>query len=125
VAVARQESIYEYGSRVGFWRLWRMFTERNIPVTVYGVASAMARNPHAMAAMNESGWEIASHGLKWIDYRDHNLEAERADLDEAVRIHTAVAGARPLGLYQGRTSVNTLALGAREGGSLSCRFLRR
>ena len=57
------ESIYEYGSRVGFWRLWRMFTERNMPVTVYGVASAMARNPQAVAAMNEAGWEIASHGL--------------------------------------------------------------
>jgi chitin deacetylase len=112
------ESIYEYGSRVGFWRLWRMFTERNMPVTVYGVASAMARNPQAVAAMNEAGWEIASHGLKWIDYRDHTLEAERTDLDEAVRIHTAVAGTRPLGLYQGRTSVNTLALGAREGGFL-------
>lgn len=112
------ESIYEYGSRVGFWRLWRMFTERNMPVTVFGVASAMARNPRAVAAMNEAGWEIASHGLKWIDYRDHTLEAERADLDEAVRIHTAVAGVRPLGLYQGRTSVNTLTLGALEGGFL-------
>jgi peptidoglycan/xylan/chitin deacetylase (PgdA/CDA1 family) len=69
-----------------------MFTERNMPVTVYGVASAMARNPQAVAAMNEAGWEIASHGLKWIDYRDHTLAAERTDLDEAVRIHTAVAG---------------------------------
>lgn len=112
------ESIYEYGSRVGFWRLWRLFTERNMPVTVFGVSSAMARNPRAVAAMNEAGWEIASHGLKWIDYRDHALEAERADLEEAVRIHTAVAGVRPLGLYQGRTSVNTLTLGALEGGFL-------
>ena len=63
------ESIYEYGSRAGFWRLWRMFTERKLPVTVFGVASAMARNPEAVAAMTEAGWEIASHGLKWIDYR--------------------------------------------------------
>ncbi|MDX7950130.1 allantoinase PuuE [Lichenihabitans sp. Uapishka_5] len=112
------ESIYEYGSRVGFWRLWRMFTERGMPVTVFGVASAMARHPEAVAAMNEAGWEIATHGLKWIDYRDHTPEAERADLDAAIGIHEAVTGARPLGLYQGRTSANTLRLGAQEGGFL-------
>ena len=64
------ESIYEYGSRAGFWRLHRMFTERSVPVTVYAVATAMARNVEAVAAMNEAGWEIATHGLKWIDYRD-------------------------------------------------------
>ncbi len=72
------ESIYEYGSRAGFWRLWRMFTGRNIPVTVYGVATALARNPEAVAAMKEADWEIASHGLKWIDYRDYTKDAERA-----------------------------------------------
>jgi len=64
------ESIYEYGSRVGFWRLWRLFTDRRLPVTVFGIASALARNQQAVAAMTEAGWEIASHGLKWIDYRD-------------------------------------------------------
>ena len=112
------ESIYEYGSRAGFWRLWRMFKQRRMPVTVYGVASAMARHPEAVAAMNEAGWEIASHGLKWIDYRNHTTADERADIDEAVRIHTAVAGARPLGLYQGRTSENTIRIGAEEGGFL-------
>ncbi|MCW6509072.1 allantoinase PuuE [Lichenifustis flavocetrariae] len=112
------ESIYEYGSRVGFWRLWRMFTARKMPVTVYAVASAMVRNPEAVAAMNEAGWEIATHGLKWIDYRNHTIEAERADIDEAIGIHTAVAGARPLGLYQGRTSSQTLQIGAQEGGFL-------
>ena len=68
------ESIYEYGSRAGFWRLWRLFTERGVPVTVYGVATAMARNPEAVAAMQEAGWEIASHGLKWIDYKDASAE---------------------------------------------------
>ena len=112
------ESIYEYGSRVGFWRLWRMFTARQMPVTVYGVATAMARNTEAVAAMNEAGWEIASHGLKWIDYRNHAFEAEKADLAEAVHLHTSVAGTRPLGLYQGRTSAQTLAIGAEEGGFL-------
>ncbi len=112
------ESLYEYGSRVGFWRLWRLFTARAMPVTVYGVATAMERNPDAVAAMTEAGWEIASHGLKWIDYRDHAPADERADIDAAVRIHTMIAGTRPLGLYQGRTSANTLRLGAEEGGFL-------
>ena len=86
------ESIYEYGSRAGFWRLWRMFTERNMPVTVYGVATALMRNPEAVAAMKEAGWEIASHGLKWIDYRDFSSDEERAHMSEAIRIHTEVTG---------------------------------
>ena len=71
------ESIYEFGSRAGFWRLWRLFTERSMPLTVYAVATAMARNPDAVAAMKEAGWEIASHGLKWIDYKDFAREDER------------------------------------------------
>ena len=62
------ESMYEYGSRAGFWRLWRLFNARKLPVTVFGVARALARHPEAVAAMREAGWEIASHGLKWIDY---------------------------------------------------------
>jgi len=112
------ESIYEYGSRAGFWRLWRMFTERNMPVTVFGVATALQRNPEAVAAMQEADWEIASHGLKWIDYKDFGLEEERAHLNEAIRIHTQVTGERPLGWYTGRTSGNTNHLVAEEGGFL-------
>jgi OHCU decarboxylase len=112
------ESIYEYGARAGFWRLHRLFTERAMPVTVFGVAMAMERNRHAVAAMNEAGWEIASHGLKWIDYKDYAPADERAHIDEAVRLHTEVAGARPLGFYQGRTSVNSLDLTMAEGGFL-------
>jgi OHCU decarboxylase len=112
------ESIYEYGSRAGFWRLWRMFTERRMPVTVYGVATALMRNPEAVAAMKEADWEIASHGLKWIDYRDFSSEEERAHLREAIRIHTEVTGARPLGWYTGRTSEHTNRLVAEEGGFL-------
>ncbi|MEH3147051.1 MAG: allantoinase PuuE [Methylobacterium frigidaeris] len=112
------ESIYEYGSRAGFWRLWRMFTGRNLPVTVYGVATALQRNPEAVAAMREAGWEIASHGLKWIDYRDFSLEEERAHLGEAIRIHAAATGERPTGWYTGRTSENTLRLVSDEGGFL-------
>ena len=110
------ESIYEYGARAGFWRLHRMFTQAQIPVTVYGVASALARSPDQVAAMQESGWEIASHGLKWIDYRDHDIEDERRDLEAAIRLHAEVTGERPTGLYLGRTSVNSVRLAAAEGG---------
>ncbi|RDI60848.1 allantoinase PuuE [Microvirga subterranea] len=112
------ESIYEYGSRAGFWRLWRIFTERGMPVTVYGVATALMRNPEAVAAMQEAEWEIASHGLKWIDYRDFSSDEERAHLKEAIRIHTEVTGERPLGWYTGRTSEHTNRLVAEEGGFL-------
>jgi OHCU decarboxylase len=112
------ESLYEYGSRVGFWRLWRMFTERDIPVTIYGVATALQRNPEAVAAMKEAGWEIASHGLKWIEYKDFSSDEERAHVNEAIRIHTAVTGERPLGWYTGRCSEHTLRLVMEEGGFL-------
>ena len=112
------ESIYEYGSRAGFWRLWRLFTSRNVPVTVYGVATALARNPEAVAAMKEADWEIASHGLKWIDYKDFTLDAEWEHMLEAIRIHTEVTGARPLGWYTGRCSENTTRLVMEEGGFL-------
>ena len=112
------ESIYEYGSRAGFWRLWRMFTERSMPVTVYGVATALQRNPDAVAAMNEAGWEIASHGLKWIDYKDFSREDERRHMMEAIRIHEEVTGSRPLGWYTGRSSEFTRDLVMEEGGFL-------
>lgn len=110
------ESLYEYGSRAGFWRLWRMFTERNMPATVYGVALAMQRNPEAVAAMKEADWEIASHGLRWLEYKDFPEEEERRHIAECVRIHTEVTGSRPLGIYQGKPSVNTLRLVMEEGG---------
>ena len=112
------ESIYEYGARAGFWRLWRTLTARGVPVTVYGVATALARNPEAVAAMQEAGWEIASHGLKWIDYRDFSRAEEQAHMDEAIRIHTGVTGERPLGWYTGRCSEHTLELVMEEGGFL-------
>ena len=112
------ESIYEYGSRAGFWRLWRMFTSRQMPVTVYGVATALERNPEAVAGMKEAGWEIASHGLKWIEYRDFGREKEAEHMREAIRIHTEVTGERPLGWYTGRSSVNTIDLSIEEGGFL-------
>jgi putative urate catabolism protein len=114
------ESIYEYGSRAGFWRIHRLFTQRRVPLTVYGVAMAMDRHREAVAAMQEAGWEIASHGLRWIDYQNLSLETERAHINEAIRLHTEITGERPLGWYTGRTSPNTLRLIAEEGGFLYC-----
>jgi allantoinase len=115
------ESMFEYGSRAGFWRLWRLFTRRDVPVTVFGVASALARNPQIVAAMREANWDIASHGLRWIEYKDFSRDAERAHMREAVRIHTEATGARPLGWYTGRSSEHTLGLVLEDGGFLySC-----
>jgi len=98
------ESIYEYGARSGFWRLHRLFTSRNMPVTVFGVAMALQRVPEAVAAMREANWEIASHGLRWIDYRHFSREDEAAHLEQAIAIHTEVTGEKPQGIYIGRTS---------------------
>lgn len=112
------ESIYEYGSRAGFWRLWRLFGERGLPLTVYGVAMALERNPEAVAAMKEADWEIASHGLRWIDYQFVDREVERLHLLEAIRVHTEVTGERPQGWYSGRTSPNSLELAVADGGFL-------
>ena len=112
------ESMYEYGSRAGFWRLWRIFTQRKLPVTVFAVATALARNADAVAGMQEAGWEIASHGLKWIDYKDVPEAEERAHLAEAIRIHRDATGERPLGWYTGRSTVNTLNAVLADGGFL-------
>lgn len=110
------ESIYEYGSRAGFWRLHRLFTSRDVPVTVYGVTLAMARNPDAVAAMKEADWEIASHGYRWLEYKDFSEEKEREHILEAVRLHKELTGSHPLGMYQGKPSENTLRLVMEEGG---------
>lgn len=112
------ESLYEYGSRAGFWRLHRLFGEYQLPVTVYGVAMALARNPEAVAAMKAADWEIASHALRWIDHQFMPVEEERRHISEAIRIHTEVTGARPLGWYTGRDSPNTRNLVVEAGGFL-------
>ncbi|MBD2258197.1 allantoinase PuuE [Pseudanabaena sp. FACHB-2040] len=112
------ESMYEYGSRAGFWRLHRLFTKRQLPVTVYGVAMALARNPEAVAAMQEADWEIASHGYRWIDYQYIGEETEREHIRKAIDVHTQAIGTRPLGFYQGRISPNTRRLVVEEGGFL-------
>lgn len=109
------ESIYEYGARAGFWRLWRMFTVRKLPITVFGVAHALMRSPEQVAAMKKAKWEIASHGLKWIEHKDMVEDEERRQIAEAVKIHTGVTGERPLGWYTGRCSMNTTRLVMEEG----------
>ncbi|MEY4982239.1 MAG: hypothetical protein RIR62_505 [Pseudomonadota bacterium] len=106
------ESIYDYGARAGFWRLHRLFTERGIPVTIYGVTSALARNPEQVAAMKAAGWEIASHGLKWVDHRDMPAEEEARQIAESFRLHEEVVGQPPQGWYTGRCSMNTVRLTA-------------
>ncbi|MBN8992953.1 MAG: allantoinase PuuE [Rhizobiales bacterium] len=115
---ANIESMFEYGSRAGFWRLWRMFTERKMPATVFGVATALQRNPEVVAAMKEADWDIASHGLKWIEHKDMSEAEERREIAEAIRVHTEATGERPLGWYTGRSSINTLRLLMEAGGLL-------
>jgi putative urate catabolism protein len=112
------ESIYEYGSRAGFWRLMRMFEERKLPLTVFAVAMALERNPEAAAAMVEAKHEIASHGWRWIDYQYVDEDTERAHLRRAIASIRALTGKRPLGWYTGRMSPNTRRLVVEEGGFL-------
>jgi len=109
------ESIYEYGARAGFWRVHRLFTGAGIPLTIYGVASALARSPEQVEAMLKAGWEIASHGLKWVEHKDMSEAEERAAIAEAIRLHTEVVGTRPRGWYTGRCSMNTVRLVAEAG----------
>lgn len=110
------ESIYEYGARAGFWRLHRLFKEKNIPVTVYAVATALMRSPEQVQAMQDAGWEIASHGYKWIEHKDMSKEVEGQQIEEAIRIHTLATGQQPTGWYTGRCSVNTVDLVTERGG---------
>ncbi len=107
------ESIYEYGARAGFWRVHRIL--KDVPITIYGVATALARAPEQVAAMQAAGWEIASHGLKWIEHKDMPVEEERAQVREAIRLHAEVTGDPPRGWYTGRCSMNTVDLAAEEG----------
>lgn len=109
------ESIYDYGARAGFWRLHRLFTSRALPVTVFGVTTALARNPEQLAAMQDAGWEIASHGLKWVDHRDMDPEAEARQIAESIRLHAEVVGEPPKGWYTGRCSMHTVDLTAATG----------
>ncbi len=110
------EQMYDYGARAGFWRVHRMLTARDVPATVFGVATALARAPEAVAGMRAAGWEIASHGLKWVEHRDMSEEAERAAIRDAIALHAEVTGAPPRGWYTGRCSINTVRLVSEAGG---------
>jgi putative urate catabolism protein len=110
------ESLYEYGSRAGLWRVLRVFERRDLPLTIFAVARAMQRNPEAVAAFQELGHEIASHGLRWKSYQLADRDTERADMAEAVRILTELTGAAPLGWYTGRDSPHTRELVVEHGG---------
>lgn len=112
------ESFYEYGSRVGVWRLFRLFREREIPVTLFAIAMALERHPGVVEAALENGFELCSHGWRWIDYQYVPEDVEREHLMKAIEIHKRVTGERPLGWYTGRTSPNTRRLVVEEGGFL-------
>ncbi|NET40218.1 MAG: polysaccharide deacetylase family protein [Cyanothece sp. SIO1E1] len=114
------ESLYEYGSRAGFWRLHRLFTRNLIPVTVFGVAQAMQRNPEAVAAMQEANWEIASHGYRWIDYKTVDEATERDHFQKAIALHTELTGEKPRGWYLGRCSERSLQLVKEDGTFTYC-----
>jgi len=110
------ESIYEYGSRAGLWRVLRAFESRSLPLTVFGVAMALQRHPEALSAYRELGHEIACHGLRWISYQGIDEATERAHMAEAVAIQRELTGAAPLGWYTGRDSPNTRRLVVEHGG---------
>ena len=110
------ESIYEYGARAGVWRLLELFRRYDMPLTVFGVAMAMERNPAVVDAVLKAGHEIASHGWRWINYQSVPLELEREHMQRAIEIHRRLTGERPLGWYTGRTSPNTRRLVVEDGG---------
>ena len=104
------ESIYEYGARAGFWRIYNLFTHHSIPITVYGIATALARSPEQVHAMKLADWEIASHGLKWIEHKDLSQHEEEELIKRAIELHSSVTGAPPKGWYTGRASMNSVEL---------------
>jgi putative urate catabolism protein len=112
------ESLYEYGSRAGLWRILKLFRQAGIPLTVFAVAMAAQRHPEAIRAMVADGHEICSHGYRWIDYQNVDEAVESEHLLEAIRILTDITGQRPLGWYTGRTGPNTRRLVMEEGGFL-------
>jgi allantoinase len=112
------ESLYDYGSRAGFWRLHRLLTQKKVTCTVFAVGMALERNPQACKAMVDSGWEVASHGYRWIDYQNVSEDEEREHIARAVEIHTKLLGKRPVGIYQGKPNVRTRKLVVEDGSFL-------
>lgn len=114
------ESLYEYGSRAGFWRLHRLFTKHQLPVTVFGVTMALERHPDVVKAMLDANWEIASHAMRWIHFQDMHIDDERRMMEQSITLHQTLTGTKPKGWYTGRTSPNTLALAAERDDLLYC-----
>lgn len=112
------ESLYEYGSRVGVWRILELFRRHDVPLTVFGVAMALERNPAAAEAFLKAGHEIGGHGWRWINYQHVPLAVEREHMQRAIEIQKQLTGERPLGWYTGRTSPNTRRLVVEDGGFL-------
>jgi len=112
------ESLYEYGSRRGFWRLHKIFKEKKIPITIFGVGMALAKNPQICKVLKSSNYEVASHGWRWIDYQNIKKSEEKKHMKMAINIHTKIFGERPLGWYTGRCSPNTRDLVFEDGGLL-------
>ena len=112
------ESFYEYGSRRGFWRLHKLFSERKIPITIFGVAMALERNPEICEAIKNGDYEVASHGWRWIDYQNIKKSVEKKHMQLAIKTIKKIFGKRPLGWYTGRCSPNTRELVFKEGGFL-------
>jgi len=112
------ESLYEYGSRAGFWRLHKLFQEKKIPITVFGVGMALEKNPEVCKAIIDADYEVASHGWRWIDYQNVKKSEEKKHMNLAIRAHTKIFGKRPDGWYTGRCSPNTRDLVMEDGGFL-------
>ncbi len=112
------ESLYEYGSRVGFWRLHNLFQEKKIPITIFGVGMALEKNPEICKAIIEADYEVASHGWRWIDYQNIKKSEEKKHMQLAIKAHTKIFGKRPDGWYAGRCSPNTRDLVMEDGGFL-------
>ena len=112
------ESLYEYGSRAGFWRLHKLFQEKKIPITVFGVGMALEKNPEVCKAIIEADYEVASHGWRWIDYQNIKKTEEKKHMKLAIQAHMKIFGKRPDGWYTGRCSPNTRDLVMEDGGFL-------
>lgn len=114
------ESLYEYGSRAGFWRIYRLFQQHAIPVTAFAVSKAMQRNPEVVRAMLDAQWEIATHGMRWIDYQTMPIEQECQMMQDTIELHQQLTGKKPAGWYTGRTSPNTLNLVSQRNDIVYC-----
>jgi allantoinase len=120
---ANMESLYDYGSRAGYWRLYNLLTKRyNVPCTVFAVGMALERNPPVCASLRHAiehcNWEVASHGYRWWDYQNVPMDVEREHIARSVQIHKELLGVRPVGMYQGKPNINTRQLVMEEGGFL-------